>query len=147
MQQLVHRVDFALGFDLLDLPGDLAVVDRGVLDGPDYSQGDGVVGVLHRRQHRVERRVALVGVVRQHVVQRVAVLTDGYDLQLHVLEDDAFLLVGSEQHLLAVAQRYGALRTRSLVGGELAVGLVGMAGALATVTISVNLMPKNMISI
>ena len=43
MQQLVHRVDFALGFDLLDLPGDLAVVDRGVLDGPDYSQGDGVV--------------------------------------------------------------------------------------------------------
>ena len=117
-------MDFALGFDLLDLPGDLAVVDRGVLDGPDYSQGDGVVGVLHRRQHRVERRVALVGVVRQHVVQRVAVLTDGYDLQLHVLEDDAFLLVGSEQHLLAVAQRYGALRTRSLVGGELAVGLV-----------------------
>ena len=30
---------------------------------------------------------------------------------------------------------------------ELAVGLVGMAGALATVTIAVNFMPKNMIAI
>ena len=62
----------------------------GVHEGEDH-RGEavgmihnGVFGIFHRRQHRVQRRVALVGVVRQHIVQRVAVLADGHDLELHV---------------------------------------------------------------
>ena len=72
----------------------------------------------------MQRRVALVGVVRQHIVQRVAVLADGHDLELHVLEDDSLLHVGPEQHFPAVAQRDRTFGARSLVGGECSVGLV-----------------------
>jgi len=72
----------------------------------------------------VQRRVALVGVVRQDVVQRVAALSDGHHLQPHVLEDEALLPVGAEEHLFAVAQRDGPLGARGLVGGERRMGLV-----------------------
>ena len=72
----------------------------------------------------MQRRVALVGVVRQDVVERVAVLTDGHDLELHVLEDEALLPVGAEEHLLAVAQRDRVLGARGLVTGVGRMGLV-----------------------
>ena len=65
-----------------------------------------------------------MGVVRQHVVERVAVLADGHHLQLHVLEDEALLAVRTEEHLLAMAQRDGACGARGLVGGEVGMGLV-----------------------
>ena len=62
--------------------------------------------------------------MRQYVVQRVAALSDGHHLQPHVLEDEALLPVGTEEHLFAVAQRDGPLGARGLVGGERRMGLV-----------------------
>ena len=123
-QQIVDAPDFGRGPDLLDLPFDGQVVDRIVLDGPDDAHGHRIVGVFHRGEHRVKRRVALVGVVRQHIVERVAVLANGHHLELHVLEDETLFVVGAEEHLLAVAQRDRTLGARGLVGRKGGMGLV-----------------------
>lgn len=62
----------------------------------------------------------------------------------HVIATSAALIgIGAAMKILAAAVKdFSAMNWN-----ELAVGLVGMAGALATVTIAVNFMPKNMIAI
>ena len=62
----------------------------------------------------------------------------------HVIATSAALIgIGAAMKILAAAVKdFSAINW-----SELAVGLVGMAGALAAVTIAVNLMPKNMIAI
>ena len=123
-QQIVHAADLRRSLYLLDLLGNLHVVDIVVGHVADDADGDGVVGILHGRKHRVERGVGRVGVVREHVVDGISVLADGYDLQAHVLEYETLALVGTEEHLLTVAQRDGALGARSLVTCKVGVGLV-----------------------
>lgn len=62
----------------------------------------------------------------------------------HVIATSAALIgIGAAMKILAAAVKDFSAMNWS----ELAVGLVGMAGALATVTIAVNFMPKNMIAI
>lgn len=62
----------------------------------------------------------------------------------HVIATSAALIgIGAAMKILAAAVKDFSAMNWS----ELAVGLVGMAGALAAVTIAVNLMPKNMIAI
>lgn len=62
----------------------------------------------------------------------------------HVIATSAALIgIGAAMKILAAAVRDFSAMNWS----ELAVGLVGMAGALAAVTIAVNFMPKNMIAI
>lgn len=62
----------------------------------------------------------------------------------HVIATSAALIgIGAAMKILAAAVKDFFAMNWS----ELAVGLVGMAGALATVTIAVNFMPKNMIAI
>lgn len=62
----------------------------------------------------------------------------------HVIATSAALIgIGAAMKILAAAIKDFSAMNWS----ELAVGLVGMAGALATVTIAVNFMPKNMIAI
>lgn len=62
----------------------------------------------------------------------------------HVIATSAaFIGIGAAMKILAAAVKDFSAMNWS----ELAVGLVGMAGALATVTIAVNFMPKNMIAI
>lgn len=62
----------------------------------------------------------------------------------HVIATSAALIgIGAAMKILAAAVKDFS----SMNWGELAVGLVGMAGALAAVTIAINLMPKNMIAI
>ena len=62
----------------------------------------------------------------------------------HVIATSAALIgIGAAMKILAAAVKDCSAMNWS----ELAVGLVGMAGALATVTIAVNFMPKNMIAI
>lgn len=62
----------------------------------------------------------------------------------HVIATTAALIgIGAAMKILAAAVKDFSAMNWS----ELAVGLVGMAGALATVTIAVNFMPKNMIAI
>ena len=62
----------------------------------------------------------------------------------HVIATSAALIgFGAAMKILAAAVKDFSAMNWS----ELAVGLVGMAGALATVTIAVNFMPKNMIAI
>ena len=62
----------------------------------------------------------------------------------HVIATRAALIgIGAAMKILAAAVKDFSAMNWS----ELAVGLVGMAGALATVTIAVNFMPKNMIAI
>lgn len=62
----------------------------------------------------------------------------------HVIATSAALIgIGAAMKILAAAVKdFSAMNWN-----ELAVGLVGMAGALAAVTIAVNFMPKNMIAI
>lgn len=62
----------------------------------------------------------------------------------HVIATSAALIgIGAAMKILAAAVKDFSAMNWS----ELAVGLVGMAGALAAVTIAVNFMPKNMIAI
>lgn len=62
----------------------------------------------------------------------------------HVIATSAALIgIGAAMKILAAAVKDFSAMNWS----ELAVGLVGMVGALATVTIAVNFMPKNMIAI
>lgn len=62
----------------------------------------------------------------------------------HVIATSVALIgIGAAMKILAAAVKDFSAMNWS----ELAVGLVGMAGALATVTIAVNFMPKNMIAI
>lgn len=62
----------------------------------------------------------------------------------HVIATSAALIgIGAAMKILAAAVKDFSAMNWS----ELAVGLVGMAGALATITIAVNFMPKNMIAI
>lgn len=62
----------------------------------------------------------------------------------HVIATSAALIgIGAAMKILAAAVKDFSAMNWS----ELAVGLVGMAGALATVTMAVNFMPKNMIAI
>lgn len=62
----------------------------------------------------------------------------------HVIATSAALIgIGAAMKILAAAVKDFSAMNWS----ELAVGLVGIAGALAAVTIAVNLMPKNMIAI
>ena len=62
----------------------------------------------------------------------------------HVIATSAALIgIGAAMKILAAAVKDFSAMNWS----ELAVGLVGMAGALATVTIAVNFMPENMIAI
>lgn len=62
----------------------------------------------------------------------------------HIIATSAALIgIGAAMKILAAAVKDFSAMNWS----ELAVGLVGMAGALATVTIAVNFMPKNMIAI
>ena len=62
----------------------------------------------------------------------------------HVIATSSALIgIGAAMKILAAAVKDFSAMNWS----ELAVGLVGMAGALATVTIAVNFMPKNMIAI
>lgn len=62
----------------------------------------------------------------------------------HVITTSAALIgIGAAMKILAAAVKDFSAMNWS----ELAVGLVGMAGALAAVTIAVNFMPKNMIAI
>ena len=62
----------------------------------------------------------------------------------HVIATSAALIgIGAAMKILAAAVKDFSAMNWS----ELAVGLVGMAGALATVTIAVNFIPKNMIAI
>ena len=65
MEQVVHAVDLALGFHLFHLLFNGLIVNDFVLDRTDYTECDRIVGIFHCGQHRVQRRVALVGVVRQ----------------------------------------------------------------------------------
>jgi hypothetical protein len=62
----------------------------------------------------------------------------------HVIATSTALIgIGASMKILAAAVKdFSAMNW-----GELAVGLVGMAGALTAVTVAINLMPKNMIAI
>lgn len=62
----------------------------------------------------------------------------------HVIATSTALIgIGAAMKILAAAVKdFSAMNW-----GELAVGLVGMAGALTAVTVAINLMPKNMIAI
>ena len=72
----------------------------------------------------MQRGVLAVCIVRENVIHGVAILADGYNLQTHILEYQTLLIILAEEHLLAVTQRDGILRTSSLVASKCSVSLV-----------------------
>ena len=82
VEQVVHAADRVGVPDFGDLFGHLAVVDVRVLHLADHADGHRHVGVFHRREHQMQRGIALVCVVRENVVDRVPVFADGHRFQL-----------------------------------------------------------------
>ena len=52
-----------------------------------------------------------MSVVRQHIVQRIAILSDGDSLEAETIEDNTLVLLLTEDHLLTVVQYDRAIIT------------------------------------
>lgn len=88
----------------------------------------------------IGRGLTSIGIVLAEIVAFIRLTGNAQ----HVIATSAALIgIGAAMKILAAAVKDFSAMNWS----ELAVGLVGMAGALATVTIAVNFMPKNMIAI
>lgn len=89
---------------------------------------------------KIGRGLTSIGIVLAEIVAFTRLTGNAQ----HVIATSAALIgIGAAMKILAAAVKDFSAMNWS----ELAVGLVGMAGALATVTIAVNFMPKNMIAI
>ena len=53
-----------------------------------------------------------MSIVRQDIIQRIAIFTDGHDLQAKAIKDDTLILLLTEDHLLAMVKYDGAVFTR-----------------------------------
>lgn len=88
----------------------------------------------------IGRGLTSIGIVLAEIVEFTRLTGNAQ----HVIATSAALIgIGAAMKILAAAVKDFSAMNWS----ELAVGLVGMAGALAAVTIAVNFMPKNMIAI
>ena len=88
----------------------------------------------------IGRGITSIGIVLAEIVAFTRLTGNAQ----HVIATSAALIgIGAAMKILAAAVKDFSAMNWS----ELAVGLVGMAGALAAVTIAVNFMPKNMIAI
>lgn len=117
-------MDIARSLHFLDLTHDGGIVDHRIVDVADDAQSDRIIGIFHCSQHRMQGRVALMGIVDQYIVQRITVLSDRDDLQFHVLENEPLFVLCTEKHLFAMTQRNGMLSACRLVGSERSMGLI-----------------------
>ena len=53
-----------------------------------------------------------MSIVRQDIIQRIAIFADGHDLQAKAIKDDSLILLLTEDHLLAMAKYDRAVFTR-----------------------------------
>ena len=88
----------------------------------------------------IGRGLTSIGIVLAEIVAFTRLTGNAQNV---IATSAALIGIGAAMKILAAAVKDFSAMNWS----ELAVGLVGMAGALATVTIAVNFMPKNMIAI